>query len=98
MVSVKINCSKIDKAHLYEGKSGKYLDCFLVPNRDGKDQYDNDGYIAQSVSKEARLAGERGPIIGNWRNVDVPLRNSSAPTAPATASAKPATDDDDVPF
>jgi len=36
------------------GKSGVYLDLFLFANKDGKDQYGNDGMVFQTVSKAAR--------------------------------------------
>lgn len=95
MISVKINASKIDKNHLYAGKSGKYLDCFLIPNKDGQpDQYGQDGFVAQSVSKEARLRGEKGPIVGSWRYVQAGgSQRKPEPVAPIEPS-----NDNDVPF
>ena len=66
-ITLKIDVTKIDKARLYEGKKGVYLDCLLMPNRDGESKYGDDGFIIQSISAEARAAGERGPIVGNWR-------------------------------
>lgn len=70
MKVAKINVTKILKEHLFTGKNGaKYLDIALHDNRDGTDQYGNDGFITQSVSKEARERGEKGPIIGNWKEL-----------------------------
>lgn len=66
-ITLKIDVTKIDKSRLYEGKKGIYLDCLLLQNRDGDSKYGDDGMIIQSISAEARAAGERGPIIGNWR-------------------------------
>jgi hypothetical protein len=82
MITVKINVSKIDKAHLFEGKSGKYLDLVLFETPD--DKYGNDYRVVQGVSKEARLAGQKGAILGN------------AKTVGKKAEAKPS--DDDVAF
>lgn len=102
MIVLKIDVTKIDKNHLFVGKSGKYLDCILNENRDGPDQYGNIGFIAQSVSKEAKEKGERGPIIGNYKEIvttpRVPKQAESKPTAskPKPESADP--DKDDVPF
>lgn len=69
-ISVSINVTKIQKEHLYEGKSGKYLDVTLIENKDGKDQYGNDGFVAQKASKAAYERGEKGPIIGNWKRIE----------------------------
>lgn len=69
MQSLSINTSKIDKTALYEGKSGKYLNLTLMENRDGPDQYGQDGFIIQDIGKERRERGEKGPIIGNWRYI-----------------------------
>lgn len=69
MIVCKINVTKIDKAHLFDGKNGKYLDIALHENRDGEDQYGNLGFITKSVSQDARQRGEKGPIIGNFKEV-----------------------------
>jgi hypothetical protein len=66
-VILKIDVTKIDKSRLYEGKKGIYLDAALLTNKDGQSKYGDDGFIVQSIPAEAREAGERGPIIGNWR-------------------------------
>jgi hypothetical protein len=67
MISVSINVSKIDKAHLYEGKQGKYLNLVLWETPD--DKYGNDYRVVQGVSKEARAAGTKGAILGNAKIV-----------------------------
>lgn len=63
-ISMSINVSEIDKARLYQGKKGKYLDitCFI---NDELDQYGNRGMVTQSVSQDERAAGIRGNILGN---------------------------------
>lgn len=63
-ISLKIDVTKIDKNKLFKGKKGTYLDAVLFYNSE-KDQYDNNGMIVQSVSKEERDAGNRGAILGN---------------------------------
>ena len=92
MIKLKIHTWKIEKAHLYDGKNGKYLNLALFENRDGQSEYGDDGFVVQEVSKEAREAGERGPIIGNWRHLDTkggkPSNRNSAPEA----------EDENVPF
>ena len=95
MIAVKINASKVAKEHLYEGKNGKYLDVILFENKDGQDQYGNDGFVVQSVSKEAKDRGEKGPILGNWKRLQTKTRQPEK-TKP-TSLPIPA-DEDDVPF
>jgi hypothetical protein len=85
MVKCKIDVQKIDKNHLYKTEKGNYLSVLLMENKGGKSKYGDDGFIVQSVSKEAREAGERGPIIGNWQHIE---GKKSAP------KAKPSTNDD----
>jgi hypothetical protein len=67
MISISINVSKIDKAHLYEGKQGKYLNLVLWETPD--DKYGNDYRVVQGVSKEARASGVKGAILGNGKIV-----------------------------
>ena len=66
-IAVKIDVKKISKDDLYAGKKGTYLDAILIPNKDGASDYGDDGFVVQGVTKEKRDAGDRGPIIGNWR-------------------------------
>ena len=67
MIRCNINVSKVDKQYLYEGKTGKFLEIAILESKSGPDKYGNDGFVTQSVSKEARDRGERGPIIGSWK-------------------------------
>jgi hypothetical protein len=92
MIKLKISTWKIDKSHLYEGKNGKYLNCVLFENKDGTGEYGDDGFIVQDVTKEAREAGERGPIIGNWRHLQIKGGK------PSNRNTAPESDDENVPF
>ena len=69
MQKLNIDVTKIQKSEIYEGKKGKYLSLTLFENRDGTDQYGNDGFIVQEISQKRREVGEKGPIIGNWKHV-----------------------------
>ena len=89
MQTIKINVSKIDKDALYTGKNGKYLDLVLFENKDGEDQYGNHGFVTQDLPKSRRDAGEKGPILGNWKHLQ--KKGQSAPAA-STMSNKPTTD------
>jgi hypothetical protein len=94
MKTVNLNCSKIDKSALYEGKNGKYLSLVLFDNKDGLDQYGNSGFVTQDIGKERREAGERGPIIGNWKETGQAKPQQTAPVSSPTH----AEDHDDIPF
>lgn len=81
MLVAKINVKAILKEHLFAGSKNTYLDIAFHDNRDGEDIYGNLGFITQSVSKEARDRGEKGPIIGNWKEVG--QKRQPAPIPPA---------------
>ena len=66
-VSLKINVSEIDKARLFAGQKGKYLDCTVFIDLDQLDQYGNSGMITQDVSKEEKQQGVKGNILGNCK-------------------------------
>tara|TARA_R110000851_G_scaffold315174_2_gene477467 strand:+ start:243 stop:539 length:297 start_codon:yes stop_codon:yes gene_type:complete len=64
-VSLKVDVSKIDKARLFKGQKGVYLDATVFIDLDELDQYGNSGMITQDVSKEEKDQGVKGPILGN---------------------------------
>ena len=108
MQKLKIDVKKIDKQYLFQGAKGTYMDLTLMDNRDGTDEYGNDGFIVQDVSKEKREAGVKGPIVGNWKNVGqkggsgYPSQRygsqDGAPPPSRTATADALDEDLDVPF
>jgi hypothetical protein len=85
-ILLKIDVMKIVKTDLYVGQKGTYLDAILVPNTT-ESKYGDDGFIAQSISKEKRAKGEKGPIIGNWRYL-----------AGGNDNNQPEAEDENVPF
>lgn len=100
MIKISVDVTKISKERLYQGKvredgtSSKYLSLTLVENKDGKDRFGNDGFVAEDVSKEERLSGVKGVIIGNWKKLEFGERKP-AESAPAPA---PAESSDDIPW
>jgi hypothetical protein len=95
-IKAKIDCKKIIKKHLYEGKEATYLDVAFFKNKDGKGKYGDDGFVVQEVSKEARERGEKGQIIGNWRYHEP---RAGQTEKPKSAETKPGDDPDaDLPF
>ncbi len=95
MQSLNIDVTKIDKSAIYEGKKGKYITLTLMDNRDGVDQYGNDGFIVQDIGKQQREAGEKGPIVGNWKHVSQakPAQRQAAPQVQHVDD-----DSDSIPF
>ena len=98
MQRLKIDVTKIDKAYLFKGKSGTYLDATLMDNREGPDQYGNDGFIVQDVGKENREKGIKGPIIGNWKHVGDKPAQPRPQQKPAQTQAEDCGDDSEIPF
>ena len=64
-LSVKIDVKKIDKARLYEGEKGTYLDLTTFFDTATADQYENNGFISQATTAEEREQGVQTPILGN---------------------------------
>lgn len=99
-IQLKIDVTKIDKALLFKGTKGSYLDATIFVDLDTPDQYGNHGMVTQDVSKESRDAGEKGPILGNvkvfWKDGG---NSASAPKAKSAAKARAGDNfDDDIPF
>lgn len=64
LISLSIDVSKIDAKRLYKGKKGNYLSATLFL-KDETDQYGNNGFIVESITKEERESGQKGTILGN---------------------------------
>ena len=78
---------------VFVGEKAHYLELTLIPNRDGPDKYGYTGFAAVNLTNERREAGEKGPIIGNFKPI-----GKAAATPPPVESA-PATEDGDyIPF
>jgi hypothetical protein len=100
-ISVRIDVTKIDKERLYKGAKGTYLDLTTFVDTAVADQYENNGFISQSQTKEEREAKVKTPILGN---VKVFYTDSSSPAGSA-AQGKTAVEEmsmdqleDDIPF
>lgn len=64
LISLSIDVSKIDAKRLYKGKKGHYLSATLFLKEE-VDQYGNNGFLVESITKEEREAGKKGTILGN---------------------------------
>ena len=99
MIIAKIDVTKLDKAHFFKGQKGIYADLVLIPNKDGTDQYGNDGMVTQGISKEDREAGKKGAIVGNYKKINRGGKDPGGPPQKAQTKAEPDLGiDDDVPF
>ena len=90
-LSIKIDVSKIDKSRLYQGAKGTYLDLTTFIS-DELDQYENNGFISQSVTAEEREAKTQTPILGNVK-IFYTDSAEAAQSAPQNAAI-----DEDIPF
>lgn len=100
-LSVRIDVTKIDKSRLYKGAKGTYLDLTTFVDTDQQDQYENNGFISQSTTKEEREGNVQTPILGN---VKVFYTDSGSPAgssgqgSTAKESARADDLDEDIPF
>ena len=84
-ISLRINLNQIDKAKLYTGAKGIYLDAVILL-KDDVDQYGNSGMIVQSVTSEERAAGTKGNILGNVKLLGAkPVSNDAPISSPSKA-------------
>jgi len=63
--NASLNLNDIDKSKLVKGKKGTYLNITCWLDTDNPSKYGDHGMVTQSVSKEEREAGQKGPILGN---------------------------------
>lgn len=103
-VRLKIDVTKIDKAMLFKGKKGTYLDATAFIDLDEQDQYGNNGMITQDPGKDSK---DKGPILGNsqlfWSDSgsqQQPAQQQAPQQQQAQQQAPAGGDDwsDDIPF
>ena len=94
-VNLKINVTKIDKARLFKGEKGTYLDAVAYIDIDKVGEYGDNGMITQGVTKEQKANGDKGAILGNskvfWRDDGNSVAKAAQKQAPQAF-----TDDDDL--
>ena len=93
-ISLKIDVTKIDKSRLYKGAKGTYLDLTTFVDTDQQDQYENNGFISQTLTKEEREQKLQTPILGN---VKVFYTDGAVAAAPTSSPAVEEMDED-IPF
>lgn len=97
-ITAKIDVTKIEKARLFKGAKGTYLDVVLIETPES--QY-GDYMIVQSVTKEEREQGIKGPILGNAKIIgQKPVQQAKPAQTPVSAGGTQQVelDDESVPF
>ena len=100
-VSLKIDVTKIDKARLFKGQKGTYLDATAFIDLDNLDDYGNSGMITQDVSKDERAQGVKGNILGNSKvffKDGQSAQQAPRPEVQNFQQAQGCVIDDDIPF
>lgn len=102
-ISIRIDVTKIDKARIFEGAKGKYLDLTTFIDTDKEDAYGNHGFISQSVNKDEREQGVQTAILGNAKvffgnNSQSSPQGYAQPASPQSGPSYGVDDDDDMPF
>lgn len=97
ILRLKLDVTKIDKARLFQGKKGTYLDATVFLN-DEPGQFGDHGMITQDVSQEEREAGTKGAILGNATIVKIMDDNNRPASTPKPAQTPAQDENDDIPF
>jgi len=100
-LSIKIDVSKIDKARLFKGEKGTYLDLTTFIDIDNPGEYGDHGFISQSVTKDERENKVQTPILGNVKIFfnDANSQQSQQPAQQAQSNeTKDEFYDDSLPF
>lgn len=100
MIKLKIDVTKIDKARLFKGAKGTYLNLVVYEN-DTPDQFGNDFSVKQECTKEEREAGVKMPYIGNGEHIGQKSQPKPAAQTRKVTYATPQQEEpegDDIPF
>ena len=97
-LEIKINASKIEKARLFEGKTGKWLTLTTFIDLDNEDQYGNNSFITQKKEQDEEI---QMPIIGNskvfWSDI-AKEKEQREPTEEEMRTPPSEEPDDSIPF
>ena len=89
-ISLRIDVTKIDKSRLFKGTKGTWLNLTAFVDLEQTDQYGNNGFITQELTREERENKVQLPILGNSK---VFYKEGPATSHPAASDYG-----DDVPF
>jgi hypothetical protein len=87
----------LDPNNIFRGDKGLYLNLTLMDNKGGEDQWGWEGFVTVDLGKDRRMAGEKSPILGNYKTIGQrPAAQNTAPPPSYTADALD--EGDDIPF
>ena len=69
LIKLNIDLAKIPEDKVRAVGKGEYADFILIAYKGGADEKGNAGMIAMDVTKAERDAGQRGPIVGNYKEI-----------------------------
>lgn len=69
VIKLKVNVSKLNKDKLYKGETGMWAEIVLIPTPESEW---GDYVIREGITKEERLDGKKGTILGN---ADIIVKN-----------------------
>lgn len=96
IITAKLDVTKILKEHLFQGKNGaKYLDIVLIPSKESR--FGDSHMIVQSIPKELRDQGQKGPILGNAKEKAGEGVQADAPPARKGPTERQLANQDDDP-
>ena len=88
----------LDPNNIYRGEQGLYCQLTLLDNKSGVDQWGWEGFATVDLGKERREAGEKGPILGNWKTLGQRSPNQNTAPPPLAAMNDALDAEDDIPF
>ena len=103
-ISIKIDVKKIDKARLFKGEKGTYLNLTTFVDTGTQDEYGNNGFISQETTKDERSDGVQTPILGNVKvfyndgESNKALREGNSHAPQQTSGVTEEGFNDDIPF
>jgi hypothetical protein len=100
LINLRLDVTKLQKDRFYKGKKGIYADLVLLEKP--SEEYGDDGFIVEAITKEERDQEIRGNRVGNWSYIKKPAPEPYQPTSkqppPPEPQGKLIPEDDDIPF
>jgi hypothetical protein len=104
-ITLSIDVTLLDKSRFKhitrkDGTPAIFCDIILLPAKEGKDRFGNDGMVKQQTTKDERIEGKvEMPILGNFKKLEFRPQAAAQPQATAIAdSVKAVEQSDDIPW
>ncbi len=84
VITIRLELGKLNRDRIYVSpKTGRKYMSFVLADK--PDRFGNDGEVLESISKEERLAGVKGEVVGNWKQLRAkPARAGTGERNPAS--------------